>query len=319
MINILLIGAGYMAKEYYKTIEVHGFSARVIGRGIESAKSFEKEFNCEVFRGGLETFISGNTEIFTHAIVASNIECLNDNVLSLLKSGVKNILVEKPGALTLKELNSILDISDNLEAKIFIAYNRRFFQSVSYAKQIIKQDDGIKSIHFEFTEWIDNIHDVGYHPSILENLVLANSSHVIDTVFHFAGQPISLNSIVAGRSFLDWHKAGAIFCGSGMFQNHIPFSYHANWIAPGRWGIEILTKKHRLFLKPMEKLHIQKINSVKIELVEKDYNLDIIYKPGIYELLKSFFNDTTDPRLCSLGEHIDNFPYYKQMAGYNGD
>lgn len=319
MINILLIGAGFMAKEYYKTLKVHGFSAKVIGRGIESAKSFEKEFNCAVFRGGLETFISENTEIFTHAVVASNIECLNDNVSSLIKLGVKNILVEKPGALKLGELNSILDISDNVGAQIFIAYNRRFFQSVLYAKQIIEQDDGIKSIHFEFTEWIDNIHDVGYHPSILENLVLANSSHVIDTVFHLAGQPISLNSIVAGRGLLDWHKVGAIFCGSGMFPNDIPFSYHANWNAPGRWGIEILTKKHRLYLKPMEKLHIQKMNSTKIELVEKDYNVDIIYKPGMHDLLKSFFNNTSDPRLCSLGEHIRNFPYFKKMAGYNDD
>ena len=56
------------------------------------------------------------------------------------------------------------------------------------------------------------------------------------------------------------------------------FSYQANWNAPGRWGIEILTSQHRLYLRPMEKLQIQNTGSVDISEVEIDDQLDKEFK-----------------------------------------
>ena len=38
----------------------------------------------------------------------------------------------------------------------------------------------------------------------------------------------------------------ALVAGAGVTENGALFSYHANWEAPGRWSVEIMTKKRRL-------------------------------------------------------------------------
>mgnify|MGYP003991786179 CR=1 FL=1 len=48
------------------------------------------------------------------------------------------------------------------------------------------------------------------------------------------------------------------------------FHCQANWDAPGRWGVEILTCKHRYIFRPLEKLHILKHNTVTVEYVDID-------------------------------------------------
>ena len=68
------------------------------------------------------------------------------------------------------------------------------------------------------------------------------------------------------------------------------FSYHANWEAPGRWSVEILTPKHRLYFKPMETLQIQEIGSVAVNPVQIDDTLDKEFKPGLYLQVKSFLD-----------------------------
>ena len=49
------------------------------------------------------------------------------------------------------------------------------------------------------------------------------------------------------------------FCGAGLSKNNIPFSYQANWDAPGRWSLEVLTKYRRYVLRPMEELYCIKL------------------------------------------------------------
>ena len=42
----------------------------------------------------------------------------------------------------------------------------------------------------------------------------------------------------------------------------IPFSYHANWESAGRWNIEIMTKKGKYRLSPLEELHFCKLGEI---------------------------------------------------------
>ena len=65
---------------------------------------------------------------------------------------------------------------------------------------------------------------------------------------------------------LKWHNYSR-FHGAGLSINNIPFSYQADWDCPGRWGIEILTRKNRYLLKPMEELHCIKLGEFTIKLL----------------------------------------------------
>ena len=113
---------------------------------------------------------------------------------------------------------------------------------------------------------------------------------------------------------LSWHKPSN-FSGAGISEKNALFSFQANWNAPGRWYVEFLTSKHRLYLKPMETLQIQDKGSVKIEPVNIDDSLDKQYKPGFYLETKSFI-EGNHSRLCSVADQYKhlNSVYYKIMG-----
>ena len=94
------------------------------------------------------------------------------------------------------------------------------------------------------------------------------------------------------------------------------FSYHADWSAPGRWGVEVLTTKNRYILKPLEKLQVVKLGSVNMEDIEIDDELDIQYKPGIYNQLKAFLNEN-DKNFCTIEEQLQHIDIYNKISGYN--
>lgn len=54
-----------------------------------------------------------------------------------------------------------------------------------------------------------------------------------------------MSSCIKGQ--LTWHKDGCIYTGAGIATSGALFSYQANWAAPGRWSVEIITDKHIIF------------------------------------------------------------------------
>ena len=93
------------------------------------------------------------------------------------------------------------------------------------------------------------------------------------------------------------------------------FSYHADWEAPGRWGVEVLTRQHRFILRPMEQLQVVRLGSVKVESVELEDKLDKDFKPGLYAQTKAFLNKD-DCWFCTIEEQLQHCLVYDEMAGY---
>lgn len=315
--KVWIIGVGGIGQEYAKILTSLECEYVAIGRGEESAKKFQDETSHTVETGGLESFLSKQPELPSAAIIAVRIEQLVPMCTALLDYGVKRIFVEKPAIAHLSEINEIDALVDKYKAEVFIAYNRRFYASVLKAEEIIKEDGGVSSFNFEFTEWSHEIATLPFSEKEFQSWLMGNSSHVIDTAFFLGGQPKEIVAFTGGENKLTWHPTTSIFAGAGVTENGALFNYGANWIAPGRWVIEILTAKHRLYFKPMEQLQIQNIGSVAVNAVEGiDYSLDSKFKPGFYLQTKAFLEGNTD-RLCTIKEqkeHIDN--YYKQISGY---
>lgn len=305
---LLLIGAGPMAVEYAKALKKLNCPFTVVGRGQQSAEQFEKQTQIRVLTGGIDKYLTGKKEI-SSAIVAVSEEQLGEATIKLLRRGVKTILVEKPGGLNFDDVRRVQRISQSLKANVYVAYNRRFYSSISKALEIIKNDGGITSIFFDFTEATFRITPLFKAPGVKENWFLQNSTHVIDLAFFLAGPPKIMSTFKAGE--LSWHPKGAIFVGAGITKKDIPFSYHANWNAPGRWAVEIQTKNNKLILKPLEKLQMQKLGSFLIEEVQIDDNIDIEIKAGIYREVESFL--TNQKNLCTISEQVDNLKYYQQI------
>ncbi|MHB8110084.1 MAG: Gfo/Idh/MocA family oxidoreductase [Syntrophorhabdaceae bacterium] len=308
--KLWLIGAGPMAVDYVKVLNALNVEYEVIGRGERSAQECTGEAGVPVICGGVEAYLCGDPELPELAIVAVGVEELANVTKSILRNGIKKILLEKPGGINGDEIYSVLKEARKCHADVYIAYNRRFYSSVRKAREIIRDDGGVTSFNFEFTEWSHQIVDIEKAPGIKENWLLANSSHVIDLAFFLGGKPKTMSCYKTGG--LEWHPSGSIYAGAGISESGALFSYQANWEAPGRWGVEILTRKHRLIFRPLEKLHIQNIGSVAIQEVPLDEDFDSRFKPGLYLQVRAFLNED-DPDLISISDHFLNVEQYQMI------
>ena len=302
--SIWLIGPGNIGKDYVKVLKEFDLDITVIGR------SKKDDFPLPVYDKGIESYLKFRLpDIPKYSIVAVNESELYNTTKILLEIGVKNILVEKPGSLSIKELTSLNDTATDKNSNVYIGYNRRFYKSVQKCRDLIKNNKPL-NVNFEFTEWTHNIDLNHYTKYELERFFLCNSSHVVDLVFHLFGKPKSLNSYTSGG--LDWHPSSSVFSGSGKTIDDVLFSYNANWSSAGRWGIEINLNDYKLILKPLEKLFLQEKGSLDVEEIKIDNDL---YKPGLYGEVKDFLSGN-DKVLCSLSEQINNFKWYYKIANY---
>lgn len=312
-LRIALIGAGYMGQEYSKVLKAQNVNYFVVCRTMASADKFEEITGVRPKTGGIDKAFESINYIPDKAIVAVNVDQLASTVINLAEKGVKEILVEKPAGMNRKEIQSICDHTKNNGVSVYVAYNRRFYASTEKALEIIKEDGGVDSFNFEFTEWGHTIEATNHPSRVKEEWMLANSSHVIDLAFYFGGKPVELSSYISGS--LSWHKRASKYAGAGITDKGATFSYQANWDAPGRWAVEVLTKEHRLYLKPMEKLQVQNKGSVIIEDVPIDDSLDVEYKPGLFKQVEAFLKDNHDDRLLSIDEQLKHLDFYEKIEG----
>ena len=311
--KVWLIGAGEMSVDYVKVLPGLQVDFEVIGRSKENAKIFKEKTDLSVIIGGLENYLNQRPEIPEAAIVSVGVEQLAPVTTKLLDYGIKKILVEKPGGLNEREIGALAEKSTKLGSEVLVAYNRRFYSSVLKAQEIIQEDEGITSFNFEFTEWSHIIENIEKAKGVKDIWFLANSTHVVDLAFFLGGAPKELQCYTSGQ--LDWHPTASIFAGSGISETGALFSYQANWGAPGRWSVEMLTRKHRLILRPMEKLQIQEIGSVATEFVEIDDKLDQEYKPGLYLQVKHFLEGGSSA-FCSIQDQLKMSKFYNKIANY---
>tara|TARA_B100000035_G_C20996558_1_gene552802 strand:+ start:504 stop:1445 length:942 start_codon:yes stop_codon:yes gene_type:complete len=310
--KIYMFGAGYMAKEYLNVIKDLNLDVVAISQTSNSAQSIKNEYNIECLEGG---YLSFDSEISDEdiAIVCIPVEKLFSCTKFLIKKGFKKILVEKPGALKINDLEELKSLSLKYSSEVLIAYNRRYFSSVEYLRKILTKEK-LVAVNFEISEWTHLMELDDYDDEVLKFWFISNTSHVADLVFNISGIPTDLTCTKSG--FLDWHPSGSRFAGSGLTEKNVILSYRGFWDSPGRWSVEFLTKNNKYILCPMEKLSCQKKGSIEInDINEIDYQLDENYKPGVFKMFESFINGDYS-NLCSLEEQIQLIKVYSKMAGY---
>jgi len=290
-----------MAIAYARVLVQQDAPFVVIGRGKSSAQAFQGETGIVVQTGGLRDWLKRCDKLPHTAIVAVGPGQLAQVTRALLDAGTKRILIEKPGALTLAELGELVIERKRTKADIYVAYNRRYYASTLKAQEIIERDGGVKSFCFEFTEWSHRLEKSGKPANELAQWFFLNSSHVVDLAFHLGGRPVSFKGWANGG--VSWHPSASVFCGAGVTCKNALFSYHANWEAPGRWGVEIMTRQHRLVLRPMEHLSVQKLGSLEFTEVSLDDELDRRFKPGVFREVEEFLEDVHNCKAPTLDEH----------------
>ncbi len=292
-----------MAIDYFAVLKDQNYDITVIGRGEESAIKFESKTGVKPFVGGFREYINNNSlPANAYVIIASGTEALMPLLLLALHAGAYKVLIEKPAAISIEELIENEEKLKLYANTVFVAYNRRFYASVLKAQKMIEEDGGLQSMHFEFSEWAHKIEPLSKADGVKENWFFANSTHVVDLAFYIAGKPIDWKAFSKSGK-LKWHSK-TNFVGAGITEKGILFSYISNWESAGRWGLELLTEKRRIYLKPLESISVQEKGTVSLIEYKFDDHLDLQYKPGLFMQIHSFLNQING-RLLSLEEHFN--------------
>ena len=263
--TVLIIGAGWMAREHCKALHAMKIKdVTVISRREESACSCCKDYNYRPLHGGYQKNLP-ELGIFDLVIVALPIHELKTATTFAINCGNKNVLIEKPGALYSSLLDKWNKETKNTDVRIRIAYNRYTYPTLWKLKELTKEEK-ITSCFYTFTEWIHTINFTNNRPDVYKRWGIANSLHLISMAHNLIGMPKELSSYRAGS--LGWHPSGTQFVGAGITQRDIPFSYQADWESAGRWGIEIMTNHNAYRLIPLEKLYSCPKGSVNWEEIE---------------------------------------------------
>jgi predicted dehydrogenase len=304
--SVLVIGAGPTAIAYGRVLSAMGASWTVVGRGPKSASEFAAATGREPLLGGLSAFLGMMDRPIDAAIVAIPIRGLAAAVKALLDAGARRILVEKPAGLDADEIDGVAraTTATSRQSDVFVAYNRRFYSSVTTAKRLIEEDGGVTSFHIDFTEIADRVRASVSDQVLLRNWFLANSSHVIDLAFSLGGEPVDVSGLSGGS--LDWHPPGAGFVGHGRTKSGAIFSWHADWGSAGRWGLDLRTRHRRLILQPLEALSVQEKGSFAISPFPIADELDRQFKPGFYRQVEAFLSDQPGKtRLPTIAAHAE--------------
>jgi|688.fasta_scaffold603721_1 hypothetical protein len=285
--KILLVGTGQMSINYAKVLCALNKDFIVLGRNTLSAKKFRDLFPNVPMITELKELKKINCEF---AIIAIDILHLLTYAKKMVELGIRNILIEKPGSIFLSELKDFECITMDFDINIRIAYNRRFYRSVQECKKQVQLDNNIVNVNFEFNEKLSEIDNLPIDDKIKQKWMIANSSHVFDTVNFICGDINASTQYASHQTFL--HPSGTTFVGCGKLINGGLYSYSSNWGIGGRWKIEIVTNKNRYLLHPLERLKIYNVDKLVFEdlLNENEYELDNKYKPGLFKQVEKFIN-----------------------------
>ena len=290
--DIIIVGAGSMSVAYAKTLQHLGLPFRCFGRGEASAKRFEAETGIPAGTGPLKDQFDAVGVTGARAIVAVNINQLSGVCTTLLEAKVHSILVEKPGGVNLADIQELSD--RDVHDQIHVAYNRRFLKSTQKALEIIEEDGGAQTLHFEFTELPDRLSSLGVHPpEVLANLPYANSSHVFDMAFYLGQAEDTLSDVsISGavrQGEISWHPDGSRFASCGTIADRSLYTCFADWRSGGNWSVEISTANRRLRLRPLETLTQQMRETFDLVPVELSLDPDGL-KPGLPDMVADFIH-----------------------------
>ena len=312
--SVLIIGGGYMGKEYAHVLEQLGVNdVTIITKSPKQASDFSAKFDYTILDGGFEKQLSsvGKKDL---VIIATPTEFLIPATKLAIKTGQTRILLEKPGSLFHQELFSLNEIID--QQKVRIAYNRLLYPNFHKIKQLAENEGGITSCKFDFTEWTHKIPFDVYQENEYTLWGISNSLHVITMALELIGMPKEIVSFQFGK--LDWHPSGSIFVGTGVSEENIPFSYHANWESSGRWMVEIMTKENSYRLMPLEEIHVCKKGTVEWKSVDFQVAFQEL-KFGIAEQVVTMLDDELEDEvgMVTIEKAIEYNKIAEKIFGYD--
>lgn len=279
--KIGFIGSGNISKFHIDSLNNNSFTIKAIGTRKDSirCKKFAEDnalidFYCS---GGWKEVLEKDLDAFALCIDTSK----TAKILLKLLDKNKPILVEKPVAWNLSDIDQLC--SHKNANKIFVAYNRRFYKVVEYAKEFCNYSKG-GTVNI-------NIPD----SKIGKKRFLSNGCHIIDLARYLFGDFVILKKVIRN----DYQNIGMESLTALCSNNKWIITLNAHSLLPANFGITINSNKKVFELMPIEKFTLYE----GLEIIEpnNDYPLrrylpkiikkeleDSEFKPGFNKMYEEF-------------------------------
>lgn len=311
-----VIGCGYMGREYIKALQVLNVPS------IQVCSKSEPKFEVLSTHSRISAFSSGYLKFDRKAkpealaIIATPTKDLIPAAKHLQQLGFRRFLIEKPVALSAKEIKVFESsfVKEGMEVRC--AFNRVTYPSFLEAKHLIEQEGGATSCCYTLTEIIGKDWIQRFPEEELARWGIANSLHVVSMAHGLIGLPKEWKGFQEGQE-IPWHPNGSIFVGSGISERGTPFVYHADWTSTGRWSVEVHTKKASYLFCPLEKL-LRRVSFKEPWVEVPIYTFDKRIKIGIVEEVAAMLKPTLreSVSLYSLQDVVKLTEFGERIFGY---
>jgi predicted dehydrogenase len=183
-----VIGAGSIVPFHIDALKAAGFAIDSIAarRGSGKAAELNERYQPNARVSSAEDVIARNPDAL---LIASDVSSL-PTLLKQALGGTSKILIEKPVAFSSEVVRALLGIRDE---DVLVGYNRRFYSSVEAATKFVSSNSPVA---FQAT-----IAEASSNPFLnaeqKQNMLLANSVHVLDLIQAVFGRISVIANIVA--------------------------------------------------------------------------------------------------------------------------
>jgi len=279
-IKVGLIGAGNIAKEHLSVIDdldniiVTGITSRTLSKANDLAKKFRIEnvyndYNALINKSTLDALI-----------ITVSVDQMYQLVKDLIPYKIP-LFIEKPPGIVPEETKVLVELANKYDVINMVGYNRRYYSIFHKGIEIINNNGKLLGItiegHERFWNKIDTLPKL-----IKQNWIYANSTHTLDLLRFFAGEPKTINTL--SKSYNE--KNGDQFVASIEFDSGTIGSYSSYWYSPGGWTVKLFGVNTTVQFKPLEK-------GIWIDTGFTNHNIlpdkiDVQYKPGFYNQMLAF-------------------------------
>tara|TARA_B100000674_G_scaffold62902_1_gene43590 strand:+ start:13435 stop:14388 length:954 start_codon:yes stop_codon:yes gene_type:complete len=274
-IRVAVIGAGYMAHEHLRAFDdcsgvqlvgVHSRSPKRI------AKITEKYPFIQIASSINELWEKTRPDLVIIAVPI--LACVE-----VCKEAFKyrwTLLIEKPVGHNLEEAKQIEAEAQTLNAKAYVALNRRFYGSTLRLQKYLEHNDEVRLINILDQEDTIEALAAGQPVEVVKNWMYANSIHLIDYFNQLCrGELVNTKVLSPWRPELPGPVLAQLSFSSGDIG-----LYQAAWNAPGPWSVTVSTQQFRGELRPIEQLGVQKAGERHLKQEATD-SIDQDFKPGL--------------------------------------
>lgn len=249
--RVAMIGAGGMAREHLRAfadldnVEFAGITSRTRSKAEKLAEEF-----------GIPAVVEDIAELAALkpnlAVVAASADQM-DKVVRACCDYPWTILAEKPVGLNLEQSRQTLEYARQKNSRVFVALNRRFYESTRKMKAALEKCAGPRFIEVFDQQEPEKLRRIRGHADEI-GLMFGNSIHTIDYLTH-----LGRGDIVSVETPLPWNTGVPLaVCAVIKYSSGDTAVYHGLWNAPGPWAVNVTTAQERWELRPLEKAWYQK-------------------------------------------------------------